>query len=131
MHWFTRLTLLLAALGFLAFGLWFLVDPIGPLEKIDIVVSGAAAGVELRAFYAGLEIGLALWLAMAAFRIDWAVPALWLVLFANLGLGLARLVGAAVEGIWMGFFTGALVWEFGFALMAAVALALQRRQAGR
>lgn len=128
MHWLSRTTLVLAALGFLSFGVWFLVDPIEPLARIGIQVAGATAGPELRAFYGGLQVALAAWLGWAAWRGVWAVPALWLVLLVNLGLALGRILGAVAESVWTGFFTGALVWELGFAGLALAALVVQHRR---
>lgn len=122
MHWLVRLTLILAALGFLGFGGWYLLDPADPMARIGITISGEAAAVEMRAFYGGLEIALAAWLLLAATRRHWSRPGLWLVLLLNLGIGLSRVLGALIDQVWTGFFTGALVWEFGFAALAATAL---------
>jgi len=115
--------LLLAALGFLVFGLWFLVDPIGPLAMIGIEVSGPAAATEFRAFYGGLLTGLGLLTLAAAARPAWRVPGLWLVLAANAGIAAGRLLGVAIDGVWVPFFTWALLWELGFAALAAAGLA--------
>ncbi len=118
-----RATLLtLAGLGFLGFGLWFLVDPISPLAAIGITATGAPAATEFRAFYGGLEVGLAVLLLAAAARPDWRVPGLWLVLATNGGIAAGRLLGVALDGVWVPFFTYALVWEVGFALLAAIGL---------
>ena len=43
--------LILAALGFLGFGAWLLVDPAGGLAGVDIGATSPAGLVELRAFY--------------------------------------------------------------------------------
>jgi len=118
-----RLSVLaLAGLGFLAFGVWFLVDPIGPLQMIGIQVEGAAAATEFRAFYGGLLSALGLLTLVAMARPDWRLPGLWLVLAANAGIALGRLLGVAIDGVWVPFFAYALVWELGFAVLAAVGL---------
>ena len=118
-----RATLLaLAGLGFLGFGLWFLVDPIGPLAAIGITATGDPAATEFRAFYGGLEVGLGALLVAAASRPAWRVPGLWLVLATNGGIAMGRLLGVALDGVWVPFFTYALVWEVGFALLAAIGL---------
>lgn len=122
MHWLPVLILRLAALGFLGFGLWLLVAPLSALGPLGIEVTGAAAVTELRAFYGGLELGLAAWLLAASFRPAWVAAALWAVFAINLGIGLARLVGVLVDGAFVPFFAGALAWEFGFAILALVAL---------
>lgn len=131
MHWLARLTLILAALGFLGFGAWFLLDPADPMARIGVTISGAAGPVELRAFYGGLEVALAAWLLLAAARRHWARPALWLVLLLNLGIGLSRILGALIDQVWTGFFSGALVWELGFAALAATALWLDATRGAR
>lgn len=122
MKTFPSMVVILAGLGFLAFGIWLLLDPVGGLAKVDIVGSSRAGEVELRAFYGGLEIGLGLWLLAAVQRATWRRPALWLVLFVNGGTGLARLMGIALTGVFTPFFAACLLWELGFAVLAALAL---------
>ena len=123
METYRATVLALAGLGFLGFGLWFLVDPIGPLAAIGITATGAPAATEFRAFYGGLEVGLAALLLAAAAKPTWRVPGLWLVLATNGGIAAGRLIGVAVDGVWVPFFTYALVWELGFAALAIVGLA--------
>ena len=119
---FPTVVLLLAALGFLGFGGWLLVDPAGGLAGVDIGATSAAGLVELRAFYGGLEVGLGLFLLACAARPAWRVPGLWLVLLGNLSIGLARVYGIASSGVFNAFFAAALAWEFGFPLLAWLAL---------
>lgn len=126
MERFATLVLALAGLGFLGFGIAILAAPEAVLAPVGI--SGSAAGVvELQAFYGGLEIGLGVFLGIAALRPDWRRPGLWLVLASNGGIGLARLAGIAGSGEFTPFFGWALAWEFGFAVLAALALARGRR----
>ena len=120
--------LVLAGLGFLGFGGWLLVDPVGGLAGVGIAGTTAAGVVELRAFYGGLEVGLGLFLLMCASKRDWRVPGLWLVLLGNLAIGLTRLYGIADSGEFNTFFAAALAWELGFPAMAAVALMGSRRR---
>ncbi len=122
METYRATVLALAGLGFLGFGLWFLIDPIGPLAAIGITATGAPAATEFRAFYGGLEVGLAALLLAAAARPAWRQAGLWLVLATNGGIAVGRLIGVAVDGVWVPFFTYALVWEVGFAVLAALAL---------
>jgi hypothetical protein len=129
MQTYRAAVLALAGLGFLGFGLWFLVDPIAPLAAIGITATGAPAATEFRAFYGGLEVGLAALLLVAAFRPAWHGPGLWLVFAANAGIAAGRLIGVAVDGVWVPFFTYALVWELGFAVLAAAGLAAGRPMA--
>lgn len=122
MQSFRVIVLVLAGLGFLGFGAWLLVDPIGGLAGVDIAGTSAAGVVELRAFYGGLELGLGAFLLACAARPAWRQPGLWLVLLGNLAIGLTRLYGIADSGVFTPFFAAALAWEFGFPLLAAFAL---------
>ncbi len=106
----------------MAFGAWFLIDPISPLAAIGITATGDPAATEFRAFYGGLEVGLGALLIAAAFKPAWRGPGLWLVLASNLGIALGRLFGIAVDGVWVPFFVYALVWELGFVALAAAGL---------
>ena len=47
MNAFRIAVLALAGLGFLGFGLWFLVDPIGSLAAIGIIAAGRLLGVAI------------------------------------------------------------------------------------
>ncbi|OGT58612.1 MAG: hypothetical protein A3E01_03865 [Gammaproteobacteria bacterium RIFCSPHIGHO2_12_FULL_63_22] len=125
---FSVLVLVLAALGFLGFGAWLLVDPVGGLAGVGIAGTTAAGVVELRAFYGGLEIGLGLFLLLCSARPDWRVPGLWLVLLGNLCIGLTRLYGIGDSGEFNNFFAAALAWEFGFPVLATIALMGSRRR---
>ena len=122
MNSFRIAVLALAGLGFLGFGLWFLVDPIGPLAAIGITATGAPAPTEFRAFYGGLEVGLGALMLVAAAKPDWRTAGLWLVIATNGGIAAGRLIGVAIDGVWVPFFSYALVWEAGFAVLAAAAL---------
>ena len=125
---FSVIVLVLAALGFLGFGVWLVFDPVGGLAGVGIAGTTPAGVVELRAFYGGLEIGLGLFLLICAARPEWRTPGLWLVLLGNLAIGLTRLYGIGDSGAFNNFFAAALVWELGFPALAAVALMGQRRR---
>ena len=64
------------ALAFLAFGLAFFLNPVGMIGGLDISLPTLRAEIEIRAFYGGLEIGFAAFLALAAGRASWRQPAL-------------------------------------------------------
>lgn len=113
--------LVLAALGFLGFGVAIVAAPEAVLGGVGI--TGTPAGVvELRAFYGGLELGLAAFLLACAAKPAWRQPGLWLVALGNGGIAAARLLGIALSGEFTGFFAAALVWEIGFTLAAILAL---------
>ena len=116
----------LCALGFLGFGLWLLFDP-AAMEKIGIQATSKIGTVELRAFYGGMEIGLGLFLAACLWKPEWRGAGLWLVLLANGGAGLARLLAIGMGGAALGgYLAWALLWELGFAALAGLAMLLQR-----
>jgi hypothetical protein len=121
MERFAIAVLSLAALGFLGFGLAIVVAPEAVLAPVGI--SGTPAGVvELRAFYGGLELGLAAFLLACAAKPDWREAGLWSVALVNGGIAAARLLGIGLSGEFTGFFAGALVWELGFTIAAVLAL---------
>ena len=121
MERFRIILLSLAGLGFLGFGLAIAAAPEAVLAPVGI--SGTAAGlVELRAFYGGLELGLAAFLFACAAKPAWRVPGLWSVALINGGIAAARLLGIGLSGEFTGFFAGALVWEIGFTVAAILAL---------
>lgn len=122
MKTFPTVVLVLCALGFLGFGLWLLSDP-AALEKIGIAATSKIGQVELRAFYGGMELGLGVFLLLCAFRPDLQVAGLWLVMLANGGAGLARLLAIILAGSGFGTYLAlALAWELGFSFLAALAL---------
>ena len=86
----TRVTLWLAAALFLAFGLAILIQP-ELLSGMGLPVQPVWR-TELRAFYGGLEIGLAAFLILCARRPAWALPGL--VAAAQRGIGLDKHVHA-------------------------------------
>jgi hypothetical protein len=92
-----RLSLRLAALAFAGFGVALLVRP-ALLGVLGVELSRGAAATEIRAFYGGLELGLALFFALASTRDAWLRPALFAQSAALGGIVLARLIGMVVDG---------------------------------
>ena len=119
---FPLVVLVLCGIGFLGFGLWLLLDPIGGLSKVDISATSKVGQIELRAFYGGLEIGLGAFLIACAQRPEWQVPGLWVVLLTNGGCATARLIGIALASTFTPYLGYALTWELGFTALAALAL---------
>ncbi len=122
MNRFSNVLLYLGGLGFLAFGLWLVVDPAGGLAGVDIGATSPAGLIELRAFYGGLELGLGAFLIACARKPEWQRAGLWLTALGNGGIGLTRIAGIAMAGVFTPFFAYALVWEIGFSLAALIAL---------
>jgi hypothetical protein len=122
MKTFPILLLTLAGVGFLGFGVCLIVDPAGGLATVGIAALNPAGLIELRALYGGLELGLGVFLLLCVARPDWRRPGLWAVLLGNGGIGLTRLAGVALSGVFTPFLAVALVWELGFAALAGWAL---------
>lgn len=78
-----RFSLGLTAAAFGGFGMWLLFKP-GALANVGVELPTPAARAEIRAFYGGLELGMALFFAAAAARPEWFRPAL-VVQSASLG----------------------------------------------
>jgi len=126
MHAFSKWLVVLSGMGFLGYGIAFLIAPEATLAGAGLQLSGTGAAVELRAFYGGLELGLGLWLVFAGANDKLLRPALWLTLASNAGIGCSRLLALALGGAWNPFFGYALPWELGFAVLAAGALLFSR-----
>lgn len=126
MRIFSKWLVVLAGLGFLGYGVAFLIAPEATLAGAGLQLTGIGGNVELRAFYGGLELGLGLWLIFAGLNDKLLRSALWLTLASNGGIGCSRLLGLALGGAWNPFFGYALPWELGFAALAAGALLFSR-----
>ena len=94
---FARASLLLAALGLIGFGVALLVKP-SLLGVVGVELARPAASTEIRAFYGGLELGLAVFFIAASTRSNWLRPALFAQVAAFGGIVLARLIGILVDG---------------------------------
>ncbi len=118
----TLMVLLLSGLSLLGFGLAIIYAPLEVMAMAAVQAQGAAAAVELRAFYGGLELALAALVLICA-----AYPArrrdgLWLSLFIFAGIGLTRAAGMLWNDVSTSFLQLALGVELGTAALAAVAL---------
>ena len=115
------LLLWVAGLGFAGFGLACLVAPQATLGGAGVEVRGALAAIELRAFYGGLELGLAALLVAAAVTPAYRRAGLCLFLAAYGGLGLTRAAGMLVDQAATPFLWTALLVELALAALAAAA----------
>ena len=103
-------SLALTGIIFGAFGAIFLVYP-EFLELTGVALETASSRAEVRGFYGGMELGLAVFFLLASRRRGWFRPALVAQVGAFAGMALGRLVGVALEG----GVDGGLIW----ALMGA------------
>ncbi len=117
----------LGGLGFLGFGVAFLLAPLQTIAMAGLPLDGAVAATELMAFYGGLEIALGALLVACALKPSRRRDGLVLMLATYAGIGLARVVGMLTTGGDTPFLRVALALELGFALLAAIALYTARR----
>ena len=124
-----RLSLLLTALVFGCFGAWLFFWP-QALALVDVELTTPAARIEIRAFYGGLELGLACFFAVAATRSRWYEAALFTQAAALGGMAAARLLGMLIEAVASPTLLMLLAAESGGSLLGIVALARLRSRAG-
>lgn len=122
MQLLARLTLWLGGLGFLAFGLAFLVAPLETMAAAGLSLQGDLAATELRAFYGGLELALGTLLIASDLRPGARRHGLILSLASFGAIGAARLLGIALAGSATPFLWAALATELTLAALSAVAL---------
>ena len=121
-----KVVLIATGLLYLAFGVAFLVAPAALGGWVHLGVDHPVARTELRAFYGGLEIGLAVFLFFCVSRPEWIVPGL---LAGALALGCtaaARIVGIVVDRSTGTMLVAILLVEVAFAVASAVALVSTR-----
>ncbi len=125
MQTFARVLLWISGLGMLGFGLAFLWAPLATMAAAGLVLEGALASTELRAFYGGLEVALGLLMIACAMRPGRLRDGLVLSLAIYGSIGLARLSGMLISGADTPFLRFALATELGLALAAAIRVAAQ------
>jgi hypothetical protein len=123
----TLLLLWLAGLGFLGFGLAFLVDPRGTLALAGVATEGAIAATELRAFYGGAELALGALILACALRPARHRDGLWLTLVCYGAIGLTRAAGMLIDGSDSSFLRLALGTELGLMVFSGLLLARSSR----
>ena len=94
---YDQILIVIAALIFTGFGVWFLIKP-GALAGIGIELSGRSARTDIRATYGGFELGVAAFLFWCAAREDWHHVGLVAATLFVAGFGVGRGVGILVEG---------------------------------
>lgn len=117
---FARIVLIVAALMFAVFGIWLLAAPDKLGEWLDVAAASPVGRTEIRAFYGGYELGLALFLLLGLRRRFTAASCYCLALTMGC-VALARLYGFAVDGTAGGATMAIWAIEAGFALLGLVA----------
>jgi hypothetical protein len=92
-----QLLIVIAALTFTGFGLWFLFKP-EALAGIGIEVTSPSARTDIRATYGGFEMGVAAFLFWCALREDWQHMGLIAATLIVAGFGVGRAIGILIEG---------------------------------
>ncbi len=93
-----RISLILSALVFGAFGLAFLLWPTAMAGLVDITLPTSTAIIDFQATYGGLEIGLAMFFAYCATTNRLIHPALLVQALSLGGLALGRIIGLLQAG---------------------------------
>lgn len=93
-----RLFLIAQILTLAGFGLVYFVRPQETANLSGMLLMAPAALTDVRAYYGGLQLGLAAWLGLALLRGDLLRPALMLLVLLYSALFLARLGGLWLDG---------------------------------
>ena len=120
-----RLFLIVQILTLAGFGLAYFVRPQETANLSGMLLMAPAALTDVRAYYGGLQLGLAAWLGLALLRGDLLRPALMLLVLLYCSLFFARLGGMWLDGgAQQTFNLYAMLFE---GVSAALALWLLRR----
>jgi hypothetical protein len=128
---FARLILLLGSLGFLIFGVMLLVQPIETMARIGFAVPAGIPATEIRAFYGGAEIALALVIGFCAFVRSRVGDGLLVNAVVYGLIGCSRLFGMLVDGSRSDFLWFALATELSLAVLSLLAFVWLRRGLSR
>src|SRR6187455_2958940 len=122
MNVLARVLLWLSGLGYVAFGVAFLVAPLRSMALAGIELQGAIAATELRAFYGGLELALGGLIVAAAVAPGRLRDGLLLTLASYGAIGATRLVTMLATGTDSPFLRFAVGVELGLAACAGALL---------
>lgn len=95
---FARIVLLIQIAALVLLGLAYFIRPEEMASFSGALLMSAAAVTEVRAFYGGLQLGLAAFLAMALLRLGLLRPALTLLVLLYSALAVARIGGLWLDG---------------------------------
>ena len=90
-----KLSLIITANGFAGLGITLLIFP-GLLEIVGVMELTGSGTIEIRAFYGGLELGIALFFLLAINRPKWLKPALVLQVCILGGVAIGRMLGLVI-----------------------------------
>lgn len=95
---FARIVLTIQIVALAGLGLAYFIRPEEMASFSGALLMGNAAVTEVRAYYGGLQLGLAAYLGMALTRLDLLRPALMLLVLLYAALALARVAGLWLDG---------------------------------
>ena len=90
-----KLALLAAAIGFFGFGIALFIAP-ELMESAGLSIVDPAGRIEIRAFYGGIELGLAMFFVIALKR-EWILPGLSVLIETNGFIVIARVAGLIMD----------------------------------
>jgi len=93
-----RFSIILSAIVFSGFGVAFLLFPLFMASVVGIELSTPSAVIDFRATYGGLEIGLAVFFAICAFKESWIRHGLVAQAASLGGFAFGRIVGLILDG---------------------------------
>ena len=118
-----KIILLVSALVFTAYGLVSLISPATPAGFAGLLMTNGDAFTEIGSMYGGLQTGIGLYCALAAFRTEFYRPGLALLAIAIGALALARLISIFLAPDPVSAYSlGAFAYELLTALLASIAL---------
>ena len=93
-----RLILVLQLLALAGLGLAYFIQPHQMTNLSGMLLMAPAAVTDVRAYYGGLQLGLAAYLGLALLRVELMRPALTLLVLLYSTLALARIGGLYLDG---------------------------------
>lgn len=124
---FPRAVLVLTGIAFLGFGLVFMLNPVGTIERVGIRVDLPQSIIEIRAMYGGLELGLGTFFLVASARERWIRAGLGAAMLSLGGLAIGRAVGMLAAGEADSLMLLLMVLETTGAILALVAFRAVRK----
>ena len=119
---FAKIVLVAISLVTAGFGLLAFVSPEAFAGAMSMELAAPGAVTEVRAFYGGLEIGLAIFWMMGALQPRYLQPALVSVLLVWGAVALARTLGIVMDGSISNMMLAALGLEVAAVIAASIAL---------
>ena len=121
-----KFSLLDSAIGFAGFGLALFIAP-NLMESAGLSIIDPAGRIEIRAFYGGIELGLAMFF-LIAWKKDWILPGLSVQIETNGFIVIARIVALFMENFQAKPATWwSLAAELSLLTLGVVAVRLYRR----